>query len=146
MNRRPLASYNEARGDFLEGDYEVYFGNQLAGKTQVIKSGLYYRIVCRCRVTGAVMCRLSVLSEDTSVDLGILVPTDGGFGLDTRIAQKKLGKGKLNFRIIVKNENARHKFMPITPEEPFSYLSRLKEGFLERQGSQLGIMLKAGTE
>lgn len=130
----------------MEGNYGVYFGNQLAGRVQVLKQGLYYRFVCNCRITGDVICRLQVICGDYRENLGILVPMDDGFGLDTRLPIKKLGEGKLEFILRPKHEAAAGKFVPIYPEEPFSYIARLKESFLAYQNGQIGITLKKGTQ
>ena len=33
----------------------------------------------------------------------------------------------------------RRKFIPISPEEPFAYIERLKKSYLVRKGEQVGI-------
>lgn len=121
--------------------YGVYFGNQLAGKVQVQRQGLYYRFQCRCQLTGDVICRLVVRCGEQAVPLGVVVPMDGGFGLDTRLAVKHLGEGPWQFRLVPKHAQPREQFCPIYPEEPFTYIARLKEGFLSRQDGQLGLVL-----
>ena len=42
----------------MEENYGVYFGNRPVGKVQVTRQGLYYHFLCRCELTGDVMCRL----------------------------------------------------------------------------------------
>jgi len=133
-------------GIVLEGNYGVYFGNSLAGKVQVMRQGLYYRIVCRCRITGAVVCRLYANCGTGKEDLGIVVPIDDGFGIDTRVPVKRFGEGEVTFRLCPKQEFAEDSFAPIFPEEPFSYIARLKDAFLEHRNGQIGIRIKTGTE
>lgn len=130
----------------MEGDYGVYFGNQLAGKVQVLRQGLYYRFICRCQLTGDVICRLTVSCGTNRESLGVVIPMGGGFGLDTKLPVKKLGEGKMEFILVPKHEIRTGKFVPISPEEPFSYISRLKESFLERSGGQVGITINAGAD
>ena len=45
------------------------------------------------------MCRLFVRCGSREENLGIVVPMDGGFGLDTRIPVKRLGEGEMEFRL-----------------------------------------------
>lgn len=126
----------------LEDTYGVYFGNQLAGKVQVLRQGLYYGFHCRCQLTGEVVCRLYVTCGKNRESLGVVVPMDDGFGLDTRLPKKRLGEGKMEFLLIPKHDIPQGRFVPIYPEEPFAYLARLKEGFLARQGEQIGVVFR----
>ena len=122
-------------------DYGVYFGKEQVGKVQVQRQGLYYRFTCRCRISGDVMCRLWVSSGDKRENLGLVVPMDGGFGLNTSLPVKRLGEGELTFTLLPKHDAPTGKFVPISPEEPFAYIERLKEAYLVRKGEQVGIEL-----
>lgn len=121
--------------------YGVYFGSQLVGKVQVLRQGLYYRFVCRCQLTGDVMCRLEVSCGGNRENLGIVIPMDGGFGLDTKIPVKRIGEGQLHFFLMPKHEVPAGRFVPISPEEPFAYIARLKESYLVRKEGQVGVMI-----
>lgn len=126
----------------MEQNYEVRFGNEAVGKVQVLRQGLYYRFHCRCRLSGEVVCRLRVRCGDRAENLGVLVPMDGGFGLDTRLPVKRLGEEPMEFRILPRHDRASSgKFVPIYPEEPFAYIERLKEAYLVRQNGQIGIVI-----
>jgi len=126
----------------LEGNYGVYFGNQPAGKVQVLRQGLYYRFICRCKLTGDVMCRLCVSCDGRRESLGVVIPMDGGFGLDTKLPAKRLGEGKPEFTLIPKHDLPKGRFVPIYPEEPFAYIERLKESYLARKDGQVGVLLR----
>ena len=126
----------------MEGTYGVYFGNRLAGKVQVLQQGLYYRFICRCQLTGDIVCRLTVTCGEKQESLGVVVPMDGGFGLDTKLPVKRLGQGNMTFMLSPKHEVTTVHFVPIYPEEPFSYIERLKDAFLVRKNGQAGILLK----
>ena len=130
----------------LLGNYKVFFGNREVGKVQVSCQGLYYRFSCRCELTGDIICRLHVSCGGKRENLGVVVPVENGFGLDTILPVKKLGEGTLEFVLLPKHEAPVGQFVPIYPEEPFSYIARLKESFLEIKNGQLGISVKAGTE
>lgn len=141
MNITPPCCIHVSKGA-LHLDYGVYFGNQLAGKVQVLQQGLYYRFICRCQLTGDVMCRLSVSCGDKRENLGVVVPMDGGFGLDTKLPVKRLGEGKMEFSLLPKHDVPTGKFVPIYPEEPFTYIERLKDAYLARKEGQVGVVIK----
>lgn len=143
MNNRAPCSIVWNRGCLLlEGYYAVNFGNDQVGKVSVQRQGLYYRFQCRCRLAGGTICRLRVRCGDKQENLGILVPVDDGFGLDTKLPVKRLGEGSLEFLLAPKHEVTSGTFVPIYPEEPFAYISRLKEAYLARKDGQTGIILK----
>lgn len=147
MNRTPSCRIHSGRGALLL-EYEVLFGKDRAGKVQVTREGLYYRFLCRCRLSGDVVCRLAVRCGQREENLGVVVPVGDGFGLDKRIPAKNLGEGEMTFFLMPKGERLQGKFVPICPEEPFAYIARLKEAFLARQNGQVGVLLKEnpGTE
>lgn len=126
----------------MEGNYGVYFGNDQVGKVQVLRQGLYYRFHCRCRLTGAVVCRLEVRCGQGRENLGVLVPMDGGFGLDTRIPVKRLTGDEPQFTVVPRHDKAQGFFAPICPQEPFSYIENLKDGYLAKKNGQIGMMLE----
>ncbi len=126
----------------MQGSYGVYFGSQQMGKVQVLRQGLYYRFICRCQLSGDVVCRLHVACGDKRESLGVVVPMDGGFGLDTKLPVKRLGEGEMSFLLIPKHELGTANFYPVYPEEPFSYIDRLKNGYLVRKNGQAGILLR----
>lgn len=108
---------------------------------QIQKQGLYYRFLCRCRLSGDMLYRLLVSCGGKQEDLGILVPVNDGFGLDRKIPAKRLGEGTPEFRIMRNREEVEGNFIPIFPEEPFAYLTRLKESYLVRRNGQAGILV-----
>lgn len=126
----------------MEGNYGVYFGNQIAGKVQVTRQGLYYRFHCRCQLNGGVVCRLCVSCGDRKENLGVVVPMDGGFGLDTKLPAKRIGEGKLDFSLIPKHAVSDGQFAPVYPEEPFAYIARLKDAYLEKRNGQVGVAFR----
>ena len=125
----------------MVGDYDVFFGNQQAGRVQVTRQGLYYRFLCRCHLTGEVVCRLYITCGGQQESLGVVVPEGDGFGLDTRLPVKRFREGEPSFTLIPKHEASSARFVPITPEEPFAYIERLKTSFLVKKYGQIGILL-----
>lgn len=125
----------------LEGCYEVFFGGNPVGKVQVIQQGLYYRFICRCRLEWDGVYRLSVLCAGAQRNLGVVVPEGDGFGLDKLIPCKHLEEGKPEFFLAPRHDSVSGKFVPISPEEPFYYIAKLKESFLTQQNGKLGILI-----
>ena len=112
------------------------------GTVRVEKQGLYYRITCRCRIKNGEIHRLVVSCGGRTENLGICVPMEGGFGVEKRIPCKHLGTGTPEFLLLAKQEQPVGKFVAVYPDEPFSYMARLKGAYLARQADRMGIVLK----
>ena len=108
----------------------------------MMRQGLYYHFRCCCQLSGDVVCRLVVTVGSHQEKLGILVPVDGSFALDTKIPVKRLGSGKPTFSLVPKTESVGERFIPIYPDEPFAYIEQLKDAFLVRKYGQAGILVK----
>jgi len=126
----------------MVGNYEIQQGDKLLGKVNVTREGLYYRISCRCQLPGEGMHHLVLRCGGREINLGICVPMEGSFGVEKKIPCKSVEQGRPEFLLLPKHESIQGKFVPIYPEEPFSYMERLKDAFLARQGDQLGIVIK----
>ena len=130
----------------MDGIYEVYLGKEAAGKVEVRQQGLYCRILCRCRIPGEQVYRLFAVSGDHRENLGVVVPEEDGFVLDKKIPAKRLGNGPLRFILSTGAGSLKGKFIPICPEEPFAYIDRLKNAFLESENGKIGIRIKEHPE
>ena len=126
----------------MVGVFEIKDGSSSVGKATVQQQGLYYGISCRCCLEKQGMYRLIVYCNEKQEDLGTLVPMDGAFGLEKRIPVKRLGEGTPEFLLMSKDRIRKEKYVPVYPEEPFSYMSRLKDAYLERRNGQLGIVIR----
>ncbi len=123
-------------------EQELTFGDRPVGRVRAERQGLYYLFRCRCRLSGEAAFRLLVSCGEKQEDLGILVPMEVGFGLDTRRPVKRLGEGTLSFRLVSNHDAPKTHFAPISPEEPFAYLQRLKDAYLAEKSGQLGAAWK----
>ena len=126
----------------MDGTYEIMLGGESVGQAVVRRQGLYYRFSCRCSLSGDVICRLKVRCGEKEQDLGILVPLEGGFGLEKMLPAKYLGQGNLEFYLGAKGESESRRCSPVYPEEPFAYIDRLKDAFLVRSEGRMGICIK----
>lgn len=89
------------------------------------------------------MYRLVVSCAAVKENLGILVPRDGSFILHTKLPVKRIGEGDMTFHLASVQESVSAAFIPICPEEPFAYIDRLKEAYLERKYGQLGARIRS---
>lgn len=125
----------------MEGTYEIMLGGEPVGQVTVARQGLYYRFSCRCDLSGEVIYRITVSCGGKSESLGIPVPKDGEFVLDTRLAASRLGEGTPRFAAVPRRPELGGQFVPISPEEPFCYLHRLENAYLARKDGQVGIVI-----
>ncbi len=130
----------------MERQYAIGIHGQQTGKVCVLRSGLYYHFHCRCVLPSNDIFRLIVCCGTNQENLGVLVPVGTGFGLDTKLPVRKIGEGTLSFLIIPKRNHHISCFAPILDEEPFAYITRLKESFLLKKDGQLGICIQEKQE
>ncbi|MDD6201006.1 MAG: hypothetical protein PUB93_07045 [Firmicutes bacterium] len=126
----------------MEGVYQVLLGGQSVGKMRVERQGLYYRFSCRCEFSGEVIYKLEVTCGGRTESLGIPVPEGGAFVLNTKLPAKRIGDGVPQFRAVPRHGVLTGRFVPLSPEEPFAYLSRLQNAFLEIRDGRPGIVLR----
>ena len=119
--------------------YDIFMGSAAVGTAKVSKEGLYYVFFCRCRLSGEVVCKVTVTCGARKADLGILVPEAGAFQLKTRVSVKQLGEGKLKFLVTPRHQKPDKLFVPVRAEEPFAYLSRLTDAYLDQKDGQIGV-------
>ena len=127
----------------MEGIYDIYLWDKPVGKAEVVRDGLYYRFFCHCKISEATLCRVAA----GKVNLGVLVPAADAFELRTRLPVKRFADTAPEFRLVPDKPVLEGKFVPIKPEEPFAYISRLKNTYLCNHLGQAGIVIKetAGT-
>lgn len=122
------------------GSYPIMLGGQEIGNAIVTKEGLYYRFNCCSRLSGEIMYLLKVNCEKGEVNLGVCVPLQNGFGVNTRLPIKMIGNGDLSFYITPRHPDITNMFIPIRAEEPFRHLEKLERAYLKKQDGILGIM------
>lgn len=126
----------------MEGNYPIYHGPQQVGQAQITRRGLYYYFNCRLQLSGAVVFRLQIRCGDITENLGIPVPEGDIFILQKTLPASRFPREKPEFCVFPKHEPMNEFFVPLHPDEPFAYLSRLQDARLQRQGDRLGIVIK----
>ena len=130
----------------METCYEVRFGNKSVGKVQLLREGLYIHVICRCMMPGREIFRLYIIQEDRRESLGVLVPEGDGLILNKRIPAKRFAGGVPAFTVSTGSGTQMGEFVPISPEEPFLYIHRLKSSFLETENGKIGIRIEKNPE
>ena len=119
---------------------DIIQDGRIIGQAQVWQEGLYYRFDCRCQPTG--MCRLAVCSDGKYENLGIPVPGYGALVLQTRIPAKKVPQGDIRIMALPISQNRPGVFVPVCPDKPFAYLSRLQNAYMHTESDQIGVIIK----
>ena len=130
----------------MEQQFPVTINGKVVGKVLLQRQGLYYCFFCRCNLSGNIIYRLIVTCDTVRENLGILVPQGNAFILNTKVPVKRIGEGHMTFILVSKHDNSNGIFIPISPEEPFAYISRLKNSFLVLRDGTHGICIEKMQE
>ena len=115
------------------------------GQAAVFQKGLYLYFDCRCRLSGETVCRIRVRCGEKEEDLGIPVPEGRDFVLRKRLPAKRLGSGVPEFWVAPQKVALPENWVPVRAEEPFAYLSRLQDAYLEVRDGQMGVSFREGS-
>ena len=88
------------------------------------------------------MRRIVVACGKSREDLGICVPINGTFGLDRKVPCKRFESGVPEFLLLPKYPDMSGTFVPVYPDEPFAYMTRLKDAYLQVRDGVPGIVIK----
>lgn len=123
--------------------YAVSYGKEAVGKVQLQKQGLYYRVIFRCRLRDSGIFRLYAAWNGGKENLGVVLPEGDGYVLDRKIPVNRFMEDGLHFYVSSEGGYRRERdegvFCPISPEEPFLYIDRLKTAFLQSENGKIGI-------
>lgn len=127
----------------MEGLYDIFRGSERIGKAEVTRHGLYYRFRCCCNLTGEVIYRIVVQCADATENLGIPLPCADAFVLDKRIPANRFSTETPMFFAVPRHPKRRDDWIPVKPDEPFSYLDQIRNArFVIRDGTA-GVVIKA---
>lgn len=125
----------------MEKFYPINRNGIAVGKMCVQKQGLYYCFSGHCTLSRDDIYRVVVKCGMKEMNLGVLIPEDGSFHIRKKVPIKQIGEGNWNFGVISDRSDTKSVFVPIIPDEPFSYISRIKDSFLKLQNGNPGILL-----
>lgn len=122
----------------MEGQYPVFYNEQVIGSVQIRRIGLYYELKCSCSSKMEGIWRLFVINEGRIEDLGVLVLENRGMCLLKRIAIKNLAIQKPVFGIRNNAEMVKDA-VAIHAEKPFAYLTKIDCAYLIMDGKERKI-------
>ena len=137
-------------GIFMNMTYDVMFCGKTVGNVHLVKQGLYYHLQCSCSMISREIYRLQVQCGQERIRCGILIPENNRFVLETKIPAKKLYGDDLEFWLenisscgnVTSHLKGEFKYIPIYPDEPFTYLTKLKHAYFEKRNAQGGILIR----
>ena len=121
--------------------YDVYLGSEVIGTAELLREGMTVCIRCKCRISGEVPYRVMMTLIGQTIDLGLLTAKDGCFSLSYRLPARILEGASPEFRAVPRSVQLNGNFVPISADEPFSYLSRMGNAYLQRRNGVLGVVL-----
>lgn len=122
--------------------YEICLGKEVVGHAYVSRQGLYYCFRCSCELQSEIICRVTVSCGGHHENLGILVPEGNRYKLTKKIPVKRLGQGIFQFQITPKHQKTYGKYISVYPEEPFRYIQKLQNAYLQHRGGSTGIVIQ----
>lgn len=110
----------------MEGVYEVWLKDMIAGEVLITREGLYYRFLCTVRLPKESRYHLVAYSEVKNVDLGLCIPQGEIFVLSTKIPIKRFDNCRYRYILTAKAEK---QVIPIFENQPFTHLNRLPDSY-----------------
>ena len=126
----------------MEGTWNVYFEDRPVGNCMTHREGLYIRFVCRCARISDSICRLLLRCGNGNVDLGVLIPVEGGYGLDRKLPVRNIPEGEPRFCVKLQGEQSAKRFIQVRDGEKFVFLSGLADARFGKQDGKTGVFLK----
>lgn len=123
----------------MDGVYDIFRGGEKIGKAEVRRQGLYYQFKCWCDLTGTVIYRVTVSCAGQIHNLGILAPEGDCYCVKAKLPVSRFQGDAPMFAAVPRHPEIQGLWVPLCPEEPFAYLSRLEQAVLERRGEQTGL-------
>lgn len=145
--KTPLSHRIAIRGlVYLEGNYDVYYGDSVAGNVSIDREGLYYRIVFLTGKLFPGFLRLMLSSGEETINLGICIPRGNQLYLEKKIAAKTFPKGNIQFLLsngeLSKSEN----FIPLMEDRPITMLSKLIHGKFTVRNGVPGVLMEDSSD
>ena len=119
----------------LMNDFDILVDSMLEAK---VGSCFCLNSRIHCKLNEKSVCRVSA----GNVSLGVLVPSEDGFHLEAKLPVKRFLNQSPDFKVMPNRPVVEGRFIPLSPEEPFAYIERLKDGYLARQDGKIGVIIK----
>ena len=129
----------------MVGTYKILLEDEPIGEAIVRRKGLYYQFYCNCHLQSEVIYRVNVSCGGIHESLGILVPTGNTYGLTKMLPAKQFADGIPEFWLAPRHQTDRELHIDIYPEEPFAYITRLENAYLDIKSGKTAIVVRTLT-
>ena len=125
----------------MVGEYEITLRNKVVGTMAVSSAGLYYHFRGKCTLSKNCIFRITMSCGDKQENLGVLIPCNGLFLLDTKRPMKQFSDAMPVFTV----QSDRESGFPVNENTPFPKLEALDNGvFQKKDGISLILLTDSG--
>lgn len=126
----------------MEGTHTIWLSQEPVGTVTIERHGLYYWFYCQCQLSTEVICRVMVGCGGKVENLGILIPVGKQFCLTKKLPIKEFVTGVPEFWITPRHFSHKEIAVDIYPEEPFHYITKLENAYLQTKQGKAVIVIK----
>ena len=130
----------------MTGVYPIFAGSEPIGTAKITREGLYYRLDCRCALSGDVWYKVLITGDDVYEDLGVCVPFGNEFGVCTKVPAKRLEGKTYRFCAVPRHGTHTKNVVAVTEGSPFDYISKLESAVLMKKEGQFFISFPKDAE
>ncbi len=124
--------------------YDLMLGEHAVGVARITREGLYLSVKCRCRLTDSQVHRVYLICDDCrTIDLGICIPMEDCFGINTKIPAKGIDLDQIRFCLDQNEIQTANKTeeIPVSCTQPIPCLSDLESArFSDESGTSYIIL------
>ena len=140
MNLTPLYCIDlQYGGDFVQ-EYEVYCADRVIGSISLEPQGLYYKIFSYCERISEKFPKLYAVCGDHKTSIGVYKPQGNGFVMERLLSIKSWDLKGISFQIGSMDRQIKGETIPVFPDRPFPYISRIGNAQFCREDEQPGIL------
>ena len=121
--------------------YDIMLDQNIVGRAEVQKDGLFLVFKCECSLTNRGIYRISVSDGNVNINLGVCVPQGDRFVALKRIAAKRIKGAQLSFSLISNKEACAENLIPIANDTQFAYIEKLEAARLQIANGQPTILI-----
>ncbi len=125
----------------MEEMFDLIYNQGVCGTVSRRREGLYDYYRCRCTLPDSRVYYIAAKSKECDIRLGICVPADNGYVLETKIPAKKLPYSEICFYLLPKEGICEEEFIQISCDRPFAYIHLLHNAHMKVKDGQQGVIL-----
>lgn len=122
-------------------NYDIYFGQDVIGKVNIEREGLYYHFRCCCQLPSSSIYYVILKNGNKEFNLGVCVPDGNRFRAHKRIAIKYFDDEDFKFNLTPKQE-VQKILVEVDSEKPFEHLQDLEKAQLDLSNGITQILIE----